>query len=83
MTAAQNAALYERGSTPGQATAGTSLGIHGATCRAHATKRGYHALKEHICREVHTGAAVTVRLRLTELRAALRQHHVRAIGASV
>jgi predicted site-specific integrase-resolvase len=79
MTLDSIAALYERVSTGGQEAEGTSLDTQEAACRAHAAERGYQVAEEHIYREVHTGAEMWERPKLTALREAVRQGRVGAV----
>src|SRR5918992_1227645 len=62
-------AIYCRVSSSGQED-NSSLDTQEAACRAHAAERGWRVVA--VYREVHTGAELFERPRLTELRAAMR-----------
>ncbi len=68
-------------STGAQATEGISLSSQEALCRAHTLSLGYTVDEAHIYREVHTGAELWERLRLTALHQAARAGEVGAILA--
>lgn len=74
-----NAAIYVRVSTAGQEAEGTSLDTQEAACRAYADRQGYRVAG--VYREVHSGAELWQRPRLTALREAVRGGEVRAIIA--
>lgn len=83
MPAIKNAvcAIYCRVSTGAQEAEGTSLASQEAACRAYAVKHGYVVDEAHIYREVHTGAELWERPKLSALRAAVREREVGAIVA--
>ena len=66
------AAICVRVSSQGQELDGTSLETQEAACRRYAGERGYTIDERHVYREVHTGADLHERGRMTDLRAAAR-----------
>ena len=68
-----------RVSTPGQEAEGTSLDTQEAACRAYAAEHGYSVVA--VYREVHSGAELWQRPKLTELREAVRNRTIGAIIA--
>ena len=78
---AGNAAIYVRVSTGVQEAEGTSLASQEAACRAYAQEQGFIVEDCHVYREVHTGAELWERPKLTALRAVVRAREVTAIVA--
>ncbi|MDP9364381.1 MAG: recombinase family protein, partial [Chloroflexota bacterium] len=73
------AALYVRVSTTRQEDDGTSLDTQEAACRAFAAEKGYAVAG--VYREVHSGADLFERPRLSELRESVRRREVDAVVA--
>ncbi len=69
----QHAAIYCRVSSPGQEQDGTSLETQEAACRQYAAEHGYSLAERHVYRDIHSGADLHERPRLTALRAAVRR----------
>ena len=76
----RRAALYLRVSTTGQED-NASLATQEAACRARAAERGYRVEEADVYREVHTGAELWERPRMTALREAVRGREVAAVIA--
>ncbi len=74
-----NAAIYVRVSTSGQETEGTSLDTQEAACRAYAAEHGYTVDERHVYRDIHTGAELWERPRLSVLREAVRDEPLDAV----
>ena len=72
-------AIYLRVSSTQQQTDGTSLETQEAACLTYAKQRGYTVADHHIVREVHSGADLHERARLSALRRAARDGEIVAI----
>ncbi len=72
------AAIYCRVSSQGQED-NASLPTQDAACRRHAAERGYAVDEAHMYREVHSGAELWERPKLTALREALRGGEISAV----
>ena len=73
-----DAAIYCRVSSQGQEE-NASLPTQEAACRRFAAGRGYAVADDRVYREVHSGADLWERPRLTALRDAIRRREVRAV----
>src|SRR5436190_15226293 len=80
MAVAPRAAIYVRVSTASQEE-GTSLESQEAACRAYAAEHGYDIDEARVYVEVHTGAELWERPRLTRLREAVREGVVDVVVA--
>jgi site-specific DNA recombinase len=72
----RRAALYIRVSSKTQEEDGTSLATQEQRCRAYCAEHGYTVDEAHCFIEVHTGAELWERPRLTAMREIVRQHGV-------
>ena len=73
------AAIYVRVSTTTQEVEGTSLASQEEHCRNYAIEQGYQVGEEHTYREVHTGAELWERPKLTQLRESIRRREIGAL----
>jgi site-specific DNA recombinase len=78
---ASKVGIYCRVSTVAQEEDGTSLDTQEERCRQYAIDKGYQVDEQHMYREVHTGAELWERPRLTLMRQALRQGDIQGIVA--